>query len=120
MNGDLGGSVNVGIRGKSLLNEKAIIILSLNQSECLKLLWSASSRICFCRDAGIEESECKSACRLLFFAIRRRSSKYLCRLCFLLERPLRRKSSDRRFLRTSGFNEKTLMFERTDDIFPCW
>ena len=37
----LGGSV--GMWGKSLLNEKAIIILSLNQSECLKLLRSASS-----------------------------------------------------------------------------
>ena len=32
------------MRGKSLLNEKAIIILSLNQSECRKLLRSASSR----------------------------------------------------------------------------
>ena len=37
----LGGSVDM--RGKSLLNEKAIIILCLNQSECLKLLRSASS-----------------------------------------------------------------------------
>ena len=35
----LGGSG--GMRGKSLLNEKAIIILSLNQSECRKLLRSA-------------------------------------------------------------------------------
>ena len=46
--------------GKSLLNEKAIIILSLNQSECLKLLRSASSRIAFSRDTGIEESACKN------------------------------------------------------------
>ena len=38
----LGGSC--GMRGKSLLNEKAIIILSLNQSECRKLLRSASSK----------------------------------------------------------------------------
>ena len=45
-----------GIRGKSLLNEKAIIILSLNQSECRKLLRSASSRIGFSLDTGIEES----------------------------------------------------------------
>ena len=29
------------MRGKSLLNEKAILILSLNQSECRKLLRSA-------------------------------------------------------------------------------
>ena len=63
------------MRGKSLLNEKAIIILSLNQSECLKLLRSASSRIGFSRDTGIEESACKSSCRPLFLAIRRRSSK---------------------------------------------
>ena len=33
------------MRGKSLLNENAIIILSLNQSEWRKLLRSASSRI---------------------------------------------------------------------------
>ena len=33
---------------------------------------------------------CKSPCRPLFLAIRRRSSKDLFRLCFLLERPLRR------------------------------
>ena len=84
----LGGSV--GMRGKSLLNEKAIIILSLNQSECRKLLRSASSRIGFSRDTGIEESACKSSCRPLFFAIRKRSSKDLFSLCFLLERPLRR------------------------------
>ena len=51
------------MRGKSLLNEKAIIILSLNQSECRKLLRSASSRIGFSRDTGIEESACKSSCR---------------------------------------------------------
>ena len=84
----LGGSV--GMRGKSLLNEKAIIILSLNQSECRKLLRSASSRIGFSRDTGIEESPCKSSCRPLFFAIRKRSSKDPFSLCFLLERPLRR------------------------------
>ena len=42
------------MRGKSLLNEKAIIILSLNQSECRKLLRSASSRIGFSLDTGIE------------------------------------------------------------------
>ena len=78
------------MRGKSLLNEKAIIILSLNQSECRKVLRSASSRIGFSRDTGIEESACKSSCRPLFFAIRKRSSKDLFSLCFLLERPLRR------------------------------
>ena len=33
------------MRGKSLLNKNFIIILSLNQSECPKLLRSASSRI---------------------------------------------------------------------------
>ena len=44
------------MRGKSLLNEKAIIILSLNQSECRKLLRSASSRIGFSLDTRIEES----------------------------------------------------------------
>ena len=54
------------MRGKSLLNEKAIIILSLNQSECRKLLRSASSRIGFSRDTGIEESACKSACMFNF------------------------------------------------------
>ena len=47
------------MRGKSLLNEKAIIIFSLNQSECRKLLRSASSRIGFSRDTGIEASACK-------------------------------------------------------------
>ena len=78
------------MQGKSLLNEKAIIILSLNQSECRKLLRSASSRIGFSRDTGIEESACESSCRPLFFAIRKRSSKDLFSLCFLLERPLRR------------------------------
>ena len=78
------------MRGKSLLNEKAIIILSLNQSECRKLLRSASSRIGFSRDTGIEASACKSSCRPLFLAIRRRSSKDIFSLCFLLERPLRR------------------------------
>ena len=70
------------MRGKSLLNEKVIIILSLNQSECRKLLRSASSNIGFSRDTGIEESACKSSCRP--------SSKDLFSLCFLLERPLRR------------------------------
>ena len=65
------------MRGKSLLNEKAMIILSLNQSKCRKLLRSASSRIGFSRDTGIEESACKSSCRPLFFAIRKRSSKDL-------------------------------------------
>ena len=73
------------MRGKSLLNEKAIIILSLNQSE------SASSRIGFSLDTGIEESACNSSCRPLLLAIRKRSSKDLFSLCFLLERPLRRK-----------------------------
>ena len=61
------------MRGKSLLNEKAIIILSLNQSECLNLLRSASSMIGFSLDTGIEEIECKSSCRTLFLTIRRRS-----------------------------------------------
>ena len=56
----LGGSD--GMRGKSLLNENAIIILSLNQSECRKLLRSASSRIVFSLDTGIEESACKNSC----------------------------------------------------------
>ena len=51
--------------------------LSLNQSECSKSLRSVSSRIGFSRDTGIEESACKSSCRPLFFAIRRRSSKDL-------------------------------------------
>ena len=46
------------MRETSLLNEKAIIILSLNQCECRKLLRSASSRIGFSRDTGIEESAC--------------------------------------------------------------
>ena len=78
------------MREKSLLNEKAIIILSLNQSECRNFLRSASSRIGLSRDTGIEESACKSLCRPLFLAIRRRSSKFLFSLCFLLERPLRR------------------------------
>ena len=105
---------------KEFIKRKAIIILSLNQSECLKLLRSASSRIGFSRDTGIEESACKSSCRPLFLAIRRRWSKDLFNLCFLLERPLRRTPWDRRFLQTSGFNEKTLIIERMDDIFPCW
>ena len=78
------------MRGKSLSNETAIRILSLNQSECLKLLRSASSRVGVSRDIEVEESAWKSSCRPLFFAIRRRSSKDLFNLCFLLERPLRR------------------------------
>ena len=78
------------MRGKSLLNEKAIIILSLNQSEWHKLLRSASSRIGFSLDTGIEERACRSSCRPLFLAIRKRSSKDLFSLCFLLDRPLRR------------------------------
>ena len=53
------------MRGKSLLNEKDVIILSLNQSECRKLLRSASSRIGFSRDTGIEESAWKSSFRPL-------------------------------------------------------
>ena len=44
------------MRGKSLLNEKAILILSFNQSECRKLLRSASSRIGFSLDTRIEEN----------------------------------------------------------------
>ena len=55
------------MRRKSLLNEKAIIIISLNQSECRKLLQSASSKIGFSRVTGIEESAFKSSCRPLFF-----------------------------------------------------
>ena len=53
------------MRGKSLLHEKAIIILSLNQSECCQLLRSASSRIGFSLDTGIEESACNSSCRTI-------------------------------------------------------
>ena len=67
--------VSCGMQGKSLLNEKAIIILSLNQSVCRKILQSASSRICFSLDIGIEESACNSLCRPLLLAIRKRSSK---------------------------------------------
>ena len=48
------------MRGKKVLNEKAIIIMSLNQSECRTLLRSASSMIGFSIDTGIEESACKS------------------------------------------------------------
>ena len=58
MNCVLGGSG--GMRGKSLLNENAIIILSLNQSECRKLLRSASFKIGSSLDTEIEESACKS------------------------------------------------------------
>ena len=78
------------MRGKSLLNEKAILILSLNQSECRKLLRSASSRIGFSRDTGIRKSACKRSYRPIFLAIRRSSSKDLLSLWFLLERPLQR------------------------------
>ena len=105
----LGG--NGGMRGKSLLNENAIIILSLNQSECHKLLQSASSRIGFSLYTGIEESACNSSCRRLLLVIRKRSSKDLFSLCFLLERPLQRTPWDRHFLRISCFNEKTLMLK---------
>ena len=52
MNCVLGGSE--GMRDKSLLNAKAIIILSLYQSEWRKLLRSASSTIGFSLDTGIE------------------------------------------------------------------
>ena len=73
------------MRGKSLLNEKAIIILSLNQSECRKLLRSASSRIGFSRDTGIEESACRPNCK--FTNGRRPSKETLCisDLLYLLE-----------------------------------
>ena len=43
------------MRGKSLLNENAIIILSLNQSEWRKILRSASSRIGFSLDTGLKK-----------------------------------------------------------------
>ena len=76
--------------GKSLFNEKAMIVLSLNQSECRKLLRSASPRIGLSLNTGIEESACKSSCRSLLLAIRKRSSKDLFSLCFLHDRPLRR------------------------------
>ena len=112
INCDLGGSCCM--QGKGLLHEKAIFILSLNKSECRKLLRSASSRIGFSLDTGIEESACNSSCRPLLLAIRKRSSKDLFSLCFLLERPLQHTPWDRRFLQASGFNEKTLMLERTD------
>ena len=65
------------MRGKSLFNAKIIIILRLNQSECRKLLRSASSRIGFSPDTGIEESTCKSSCRPLLLAIRNWLSKDL-------------------------------------------
>ena len=70
------------MRGKSLLNEKVIIILSLYQSECRKLLRSAPSRIRFSLDTGIEESAYKSPCRPLLLAFRKRSSKDLFSLVF--------------------------------------
>ena len=73
-----------GLRGNGLLNENAIIILSLNQSECRKLLRSASSRIGFSLDTEIEESACNSSCRPLLLAIRKRSSKDLISLCYSL------------------------------------
>ena len=79
------------MRGKSLLNEKAIIILSLNQSECRKFLRSASSRIGFNLDTGIEESAYNSSSRPLLLAFRKRSSKDLFSRCFLLETLLRHK-----------------------------
>ena len=63
----LGGSS--GMQGTSLLNENVMIILSLNQSECRYLLRSASSRIGFNLDAGIEESACNSSYRPLLVAI---------------------------------------------------
>ena len=56
------------MRGNILLNEKTIItgIWSLNESECRKLLRSASSRIGFSLDTGIGEISCKSSCQPLF------------------------------------------------------
>ena len=105
MNCVFGGSD--GTRGNSLLNGNEMMILSFTQSKFRILLRSASSRIGFNLDTGIEESACNSSCRPLFLAIRRRSSKDLFSLSFLLERPLRRTPWDRRFLRTFGFKEKT-------------
>ena len=61
-----------GMRGKSLLNEKAILILSLYLSECCKRMQSSSSRIDFSLDTGIEECACKGFCRPLLFSIRKR------------------------------------------------
>ena len=118
MNCVFGGSD--GTRGNSLLNENEMMILSFTQSKFRILLRSASSRIGFNLDTGIEESACNSSCRPLFLAIRRRSSKDLFSLCFLLERPLRRTPWDRRFLCLFGFKEKILMVEWMDEIFPCW
>ena len=57
------------MRGKSLLNENAIIILSLNQSEWRKLLRSASSRIGFSLDTGIEERACRSSQLLIKYVL---------------------------------------------------
>ena len=94
-----------GMQGKSLLNKTFKIILSLNQSECRKPLRSASSRIGFRLDTGIEESACKCSCRPLLLAIRKMSSKDLFSPCFLLVRPLRHTPCDWRFLQTTGFSE---------------
>ena len=65
------------------LNENAIMILNLNQSEWFKLLRSALSRIGFSLDTGIEERACRSSYRPLFLVIRKRSSNDLFSLCFL-------------------------------------
>ena len=40
------------MRRKSLLNENDVIILSLNQSECHKLLWFVPYRIGVSQDIG--------------------------------------------------------------------
>ena len=70
--------------GKEFIKRIGHNHLSLNQSQYHKLLRSASSRIAFSRDTGIEEIACKSQYRPLYFAIRRSSSKDLFSLCFLL------------------------------------
>ena len=108
----LGGSC--GMRGKSLLNEKAIIIFSINQSECRKLLRSASSRIGVSLDTGTEESACDD-CWLFAKGHPRTYSVFV----FSSKVHCGRIPWDRRFLRTSGFNKKT-MLEVTDGMFPCW
>ena len=108
------------MRGKSLLNENVIIILSLNQSECRKLLRSASSRIGFSLDTGIEESACNSSCMPTVIVGYSQE---------VIQVPIQSLFSPRKtmathtmrstlILRTSGFKEKTLMLERTDDIVP--
>ena len=71
------------MRGKSLLNENAIINLSLDQSEWRKLLRSASSRIGFSLDTGIEERACRSSCRPLFLYICVTSSFYKVQSVFI-------------------------------------